>query len=306
MAADSPAATVVPQTIHQRLREAGIMESALVEQPAGSDAQWFASWFDSVHYHKLYAHRDAAEAARFVEALVARLKPPAGSSMLDLGCGAGRHARHLAAGGFDVTGLDLAARSIEAARRFEGRALRFRQHDMRVPFGRRAFDYVFSFFTSFGYFDDPAEQLTVVRNMARALKPGGRLVLDYLNTRYADEHLTPYEVKEVDGVAYRIRRWTDGRRFFKRIVVDEGGAETPIEYREQVARFSLADFERMFAAQGLDIVELYGDYQLSTYDPRTSPRLILVARKCGMRREEGYLRERFLRTRLIVSGETPR
>ena len=74
---------------------------------------------------------------------------------------------------------------------------------MRVPFGSRAYDYVFSFFTSFGYFDDPAEQAAVVRNIARSLKPGGRLVLDYLNPRYADAHLTPEEVVTVDGVAFR-------------------------------------------------------------------------------------------------------
>ena len=282
------------------------MESALVEQPAIWDAQWFASWFDSAHYHKLYAHRDADEAGKFVEALVARLKPAAGSSMLDLGCGGGRHARHLAARGFDVTGLDLAARSIEAAKRFEGRTLHFRRHDMRVPFGRRAFDYVFSFFTSFGYFDQRAEQLAVVRNMAHALKPGGRLVLDYLNTRHAEEHLTPNETKEIDGVVYRIRRWTDGRCFFKLIVVDDGGSGTPIAYREQVARFSLTDFARMFAMHGFEIVELYGDYQMGAFEARTSPRMILVARKRGGTDEEAYLRERFLRTRLMVSGETPR
>jgi SAM-dependent methyltransferase len=271
-----------------------------------TSTQWFASWFDSVHYHRLYAHRNHAEAAGFVDSLIGRLRPPSGASMLDLGCGAGRHAMQLAARGFDVTGLDLAAGSIEAARASEGPRLRFRRHDMRVPFGRAAFDYVFSFFTSFGYFDDPAEQLTVVRNMARALKPGGRLVLDYLNVRYAEDHLTPQDVVEVDGVVYQIRRWTDGCRFFKRIVVHDGGDGRPLEYREQVARFSLADFERMFAFYGLEITELYGDYRLGAYDARTSPRLVLIAGKRSENVDRGYLRDRFLRTRLMVSGETPR
>ena len=134
------------------------------------DTQWFASWFDSDHYHKLYSHRDTAEAAGFVDALVSRLHPKSGASVLDLGCGTGRHARQLAAHGLKVTGLDLSVRSVEAARPFEGRTLRFRRHDMRVPFGSRAYDYVFSFFTSFGYFDDPAEQTAVVRNIGRSLK----------------------------------------------------------------------------------------------------------------------------------------
>jgi SAM-dependent methyltransferase len=255
------------------------MTSPLATQSPEPGAEWFASWFDSVHYSRLYSHRDAAEAARFVDALVAHLKPRAGSSMVDLGCGSGRHARRLAAHGFDVTGLDLASTSIQAAKPFENQALHFRRHDMRLPFGVRDYDYVFSFFTSFGYFDDPAEQDVVVGNMARALTPGGRLVLDYLNPRYADEHLTPAEDVEVEGTRYRVRRWTDGRCFFKRIAIDEGCGEEPIVHREQVARFSLGDFERLLAPHGLEITELYGDYRLNRYNARTSPRLVLVARQ---------------------------
>ena len=77
--------------------------------------------------------------------------------------------------------MDLAAGSIREAKKSERPSLRFLQHDMRVPFGRDAFEYVFNFFTSCGYFEDPAEDLAVVRNIATSLRPGGRLVLDYLN-----------------------------------------------------------------------------------------------------------------------------
>ena len=65
-------------------------------------SEWFAGWFDSVHYHKLYAHRDDAEAARFLDALTTRLRPGSGARALDLGCGAGRHSRYLASKGLRV------------------------------------------------------------------------------------------------------------------------------------------------------------------------------------------------------------
>src|ERR1700761_4914847 len=116
-------------------------------------AEWFSSWFDSPHYHRLYADRNDAEAARFTDALVATLQPRRGARVLDLGCGAGRHARQLASKGYDITGIDLSAHSIAEARKAEGPHLRFRRQDMRLPFGRGRFDYVFNFFTSFGYFD---------------------------------------------------------------------------------------------------------------------------------------------------------
>ena len=44
-------------------------------QPSPKRSEWFASWFDSVYYHKLYAYRDANEAARFLDELIARLGP---------------------------------------------------------------------------------------------------------------------------------------------------------------------------------------------------------------------------------------
>jgi SAM-dependent methyltransferase len=279
------------------------MASAVLEQ----QTTWFASWFDSFHYHKLYAHRDDAEAAAFVDALVTRLGPAAGSAMLDLGCGAGRHARQLAARGFDVTGVDLSAGSIQQAKAFErafaDRRLRFVRRDMREPFGDEAFDYVFSFFTSFGYFDSPAEHLAVVDNIARSLKPGGTLVLDYLNVAYAEAHLTKAEVKRIDDVVYRITRWTDASHFFKRIVIDDGRG-APLEYVERVAKFRVEDFREMFARHGLWIDEAYGDYRWIPYDATTSPRLILVATKLDQ--DEDDFRERFLRMRLTVSGVTPR
>jgi SAM-dependent methyltransferase len=243
----------------------------------GNGSEWFASWFDSVHYHKLYAHRDDAEAARFLDALTTRLRPGSGARALDLGCGAGRHSRYLASKGLRVTGVDLAVSSIQEARKSEYANLRFFRHDMRVPFRRQAFDYVFNFFTSFGYFADTSEHRAVVRNMALALRHRGRLVLDYLNVRHAEASLVPDEVREIDGVGYRLTRWTDARHFFKRIAIEGAGA--PLTYVERVARFALEDFERMFAPHGLVIESLHGDYSLNSYNARTSPRMILVARK---------------------------
>jgi SAM-dependent methyltransferase len=303
MAAVAPLVRFVSQNVDKRRRWHMMATTAV--QPEIRQSEWFASWFDSFHYHKLYAHRDDTEAGRFLDQLIARLGPRPGARVLDLGCGAGRHSRHLASKGLRVTGMDLAAGSIREAKKSERARLRFLQHDMRVPFGRDIFDYVFNFFTSFGYFETASEHMTVVRNMAASLRPGGRLVLDYLNVRHAEARLTSDEIKKIDGVVYRLTRWTDACHFFKRIVVDDG-AGALLEYVERVAKFTLQDFERMFAPYGLSLEEVHGDYGLHAYDALTSPRMILVARKKETGTEADYLRERLLRTRLSVSGETPR
>ena len=267
-------------------------------------AEWFASWFDSPYYHRLYASRDEQEAAHLVDALLGRLGLQPGARVLDLGCGAGRHSAHLASRGFRVTGLDLAEDSIRQANKRAHHRLRFRQHDMRVPFGRHAYDCVFNFFTSFGYFAEAGEHTAVVRNMARSLRPDGLLVLDYLNNRYAETRIVSEESRTIDGVGYRLTRWSDAGHFFKRIRIDPG-TEHPFEYVERVAKFTLHDFERMFAPHGLEIEQIYGDYSLSAHDDVNSPRMILVARKAGIDGAR-YLRDRLFRTRLSVSGDMPR
>jgi len=240
---------------------------------------WFASWFDSPHYHKLYDYRNETEAVGFIDRLIARIRPATGIDILDLGCGAGRHAKHLASKGFRVTGLDLSPASIMKARRLEQPALRFRRHDMRVPFGQETFDCVFSFFTSFGYFDHAAEHLAVVRNMATALRPSGTLVLDYLNVPYAETHLVPEETRTIDDTTYTVSRWSDAGHLFKRIVIDGPCQDERVEYQERVAKFTLEQFRKMFACCGLRLAHVFGDYSLGAYDAESSPRMIMVARK---------------------------
>ena len=255
------------------------MCSKVAAPTPSSEPEWFASWFDSDHYHALYAHRDDREAAGFIDRLISRGHLGAGVSVLDLGCGTGRHAKYLASRGFDVTGLDLSAESLRRAKTHEGPTLRFVRQDMRQPFGTNTFDRVLSLFTSFGYFDDPADHVTVLHNIATALRPGGMVVLDYLNSVYVDRHLRADDVSRHGAVMYRVSRWTDADHIFKRIGIKDGASRMPLEYTERVAKLTVEDFRFMFAVCDMRIVATYGDYGLTPFDPQTSPRLILVASK---------------------------
>jgi hypothetical protein len=73
------------------------------------------------------------------------------------------------------------------------------RHDLRLPFGNSSFSYVFNFFPAF-------DILKILGNtnwlldMSRALKPGGKLVLDDLNAPYVESHLSPGETTEVDEI----------------------------------------------------------------------------------------------------------
>ncbi|MGZ8516463.1 MAG: class I SAM-dependent methyltransferase, partial [Chitinophagaceae bacterium] len=81
-----------------------------------TDKPWYKDWFNSPFYHKLYLERDDKEADAFIDQLIQYLNPEAGSRMLDVACGKGRHSRKLASLGFTVTGIDVSKDSIAYAR----------------------------------------------------------------------------------------------------------------------------------------------------------------------------------------------
>jgi len=244
-----------------------------------ADKSWYTDWFNSPFYHKLYFERDDKEAKAFIHQLVKHLQPAEGCRMLDIACGKGRHSKILAGLGFDVTGIDLAPSSIAWAKQSENEQLHFFIHDMRLPFYSNYFDGAFNLFTSFGYFNTRREHDATIRTIANSLKPGGYLVIDYLNVHYAEEHLVHNEVKEINGTTYEIHRWDDDTHFYKRITITDAALLKPAEHTEKVTKFSLGDFTDMLGYQGLQVQEVFGDYNLGHYDTKRTPRLIIISQK---------------------------
>jgi SAM-dependent methyltransferase len=240
---------------------------------------WFKDWFNSPYYHQLYFNRDDNEAAAFISKLIGHLKPAPASRMLDVACGKGRHSILLAEKGFDVTGIDLSDDSINEALLSQSDSLHFYKHDMRLPFWINYFDYAFNFFTSFGYFKTRREHDNAIRTIAQSIKKDGTFVMDFLNVHYAEDHLVHQSEKEIDGVNFIITKWYDEAHFYKKIVVEDEALAEPLVYTEKVAKFSLGDFTEMFAYQGLQIQEVFGDYDFGNYDIKRSQRMVMIAKK---------------------------
>lgn len=242
-----------------------------------AENEWFKNWFDSPYYHTLYKYRDESEAEGFIDTLLMKLQPPPGARILDLACGRGRYSRHLAKKGYEVVGLDLSVQSIEYARQFEHEKLSFFTHDMRHPFRTNYFDYIFNFFTSFGYFEREKDDLKTLENVALGLKKTGIFVLDFFNTHYVIQKLTGAEVKSIDGLEFRINKYQEGSSVIKDIRFEHQGK--PVYFQEKVRLFTLDDFRRLFDLAGLQITNTYGNYQLNPFRETESPRLIMTAQQ---------------------------
>lgn len=161
-----------------RAKRAGVTRTS-AGGSAPQSAEWWSSYFDQqylLEYEPIFTlEKDRHEAARLIELLGL----PVGARILDVPCGQGRHAHLLAESGFEVDGLDYSAHLLKKAKaRGTSKTLRYTQGDMRALPTRwtERFDAVVNLFTSFGFFTDPNDDLRVVREFARVLKPGGVLV----------------------------------------------------------------------------------------------------------------------------------
>ena len=177
---------------------------------------WYAQWFNTTYYHDLYQNRDDREALRFIEELCTKLKVKNGESALDLACGRGRHAKVLSEQGLKTLGVDLSQESIEFARRYKHKHLHFEVGNMleELPFG--PFDWVMNLFTSFGYFENDNLHELALKNMAKTLKPKGKLVMDFMNSGKIKENLIPENIVQTEMATYGITRKLEKRIYCKK------------------------------------------------------------------------------------------
>jgi len=238
---------------------------------------WFKNWFDSFYYHTLYRHRNTAEAQLFIDNIIKYVHPEAGSRILDLACGKGRHSIYLNKKGFEVVGVDLSHNSILEANKSANDTLHFQQMDMRELISKEPYHVVMNMFTSFGYFQHKSDNLKVLNGVHSILDHKGVFVLDFLNATKVIQNLVPEEKQEIDGIAFTINRLIEDQTIVKKIHVQEGGISH--DFQERVSMFELKDFEEMFSQSGFILLNHFGNYQLAPFDPQKSDRLILVAKK---------------------------
>lgn len=240
--------------------------------------EWFGEWFNSPYYHVLYKNRDQAEAQKFIDNLTKYLKVSAEHQLMDLACGKGRHAIYLNKQGFQVTGLDLSEENIKYARQFENNKLHFEVHDMRLPYQHQKFDFIFNLFTSFGYFDTHHEHEVAIKSVARALKPKGKLILDFFNTYKVINNLKPQETKKVDDIEFNIsKQLSEDGYIIKDIRFNYNDKNH--HFTEKVKAIKKIDFLEFFKLAELEVIKIFGDYDLAPYLPGDSERMIFEVKK---------------------------
>lgn len=224
------------------------------------------------------AWREAADQARDLTELL-ELDPPA--RILDLGCGPGRFALPLARLGFRVTGVDRTRAFLEQAERRaaeEGLEVELVEADMREFSRPGGFDAAISMLTSFGYFEDPAEDLRVVANVYASLEDGGSCLVDTYGKEVIARIFQPRDWKETDDAVWLYeRRVTDGWSWMENRWMRIADGERR-EYRVGHRLFSGAELQRVLSEGGFSRTRSYGDLGGGDYDHEAA-RLVVVGWK---------------------------
>ncbi len=234
---------------------------------------WFASWFDTPYYHILYKDRNYREAQLFMDNLTHYLNLPDKAKVLDLACGKGRHSIYLNQLGYDVLGVDLSENSIDEAKKNTNDHLHFRVHDMRAPFDEK-FDAIFNLFTSFGYFENEADNLKTLVAIKVSLSDYGFAVIDFMNATNVIANLVPEEVKTVNEIDFHIKRFHLDGYIYKEIDFEDKGEK--FHFTEKVRALTLADFQAMMDEAGIFLLDTFGDYKLKKFHKTESERLIMI------------------------------
>lgn len=243
---------------------------------------WFEEVFDE-DYVRTLPFLAQPQTDREVRFIIDTLRLTPKSQVLDLACGFGRHALELAQLGYPVTGLDLSLplliRAADAART-RSLAVNFIHGDMREMVFEREFDSIYCFQTSFGYFDDETNR-SVMALVARALRPGGSLLLDVVNRDYL-----------VGGLPTRV--WWQGsgcmvleevsfnyftsRLQVQRSIVYEDGRQ--VEQEISIRAYSLHEIGKLLHHAGLKVLEVSGGLALrGRYFGADSRSILVVAEK---------------------------
>jgi SAM-dependent methyltransferase len=222
---------------------------------------WYATAFDAASAGMAWTDRTGPEVDR-----VAKILQPRGDErVLDLACGSGRHSLELRRRGFSVVGADISPDLIEIARRdaaAEDLDVDFVLSDLRDLEFENEFDLVLNLNDgAIGYLESDEENLRTFEVISRALRPGGRNLIQLPNVLYAKERLPQRSWIPADGMIELVEhRWDKkARRMEGKMVAARFGEVLEdldgIEFSQRL--YSVDELRRIYASVGMELLTVY-------------------------------------------------
>lgn len=277
----------------------------LEEILVGADRVWMDAFARMTldDSHKWRRHTDAE-----IELITSETGITAGQTVLDVGCGDGRHAAALGERGFTVEALDVVPALIERAEECYGKSgSRFAVADAREPFSGDPVDLALLLYDVLGASANPSEDLAILKNAAARLKPGGYLVASVMNAGVTVSRIPPAQrpasdiefVEALEALPPSNTMEASGDIFDPSLLLFYRGVHyrkeqflemedyLPSEHVVRDLRYSPDSLRDLVAAAGLKVQELRAVQAghwgrrpaLSAEDPRAKELLVIARRE---------------------------
>jgi SAM-dependent methyltransferase len=223
---------------------------------------WYATAFDGASAEMAWTERTESEVNRALN----MLRPQGGERILDLACGSGRHSIDLARRGFSVVGADISAELIAIAERDAaaepGLDVAFVEADLRELEFESEFDIVLNLNDgAIGYLESEVENHRTFEVIARALRSGGRNLVQLPNVLYAKEHLPQRSwIPSSTMVELVEHRWNKGEKLMEGIMIAARFGEVlegleGIEFRQRL--YAADELREIYASVGMELTNVF-------------------------------------------------
>jgi SAM-dependent methyltransferase len=239
---------------------------------------WTKAYFDTVYLQRWTLGPPDESVFRQVDFLIGQLNASQGKSLIDVACGHGRYSLPFAARGLHVTGLDASEALLHEARKLAsntGIKVNFMLGDMRRLPASQAYNYGL-LLDSFGFFESDEENEKVIRQLRRAVSPGGRIVISIVNGTQILKNFGPVGREEREGRVVEIRRelQADRRILREEVVVIEKGERHAGERRQRL--YSVSEIADIAARNGFRSRQLYADLLGNTFSEDGSWKIVMI------------------------------
>lgn len=203
------------------------------------------------------------------------LKLPKSAKILDLCCGHGRLTVPLAMRGYHMTGQDINSYFLKLAgeeAEKNGLGVNFIRGDMRKIDFTGHFDAVLNMFTSLGALESDEEDEKVLREVFKALKPGGKFIIEYVNKDFIFRHFKETDKREIPGGYVEINRKYNHLTSSHRETYDIYRNGSLVKHTELKFRFyALTELFAMLKRSGFNVLDVFGgfDHIPVTFDTKS-------------------------------------
>lgn len=235
---------------------------------------FFGKYYLRTH-NPILTESKTLEEVNFIEKV---LGLPEGSKILDIPCGHGRHSNLLAQKGYDITAIDIQEEFIELAKK-ENSSVKFCIQDMRKIDYDEEFDAVINIFTSLGYFNE-SENVLVIKKMAKALKRGGKLLIDTVNREWIMNHTGEIDqawmLYPEDNLTFLANNTFDvftSRMHSQQLIVENGVRHNQ---EQDIRLYTFTELKLILEIHGMQVLDVFGNFKGEDYTVDSTNMIILA------------------------------